>query len=552
MKTLFWLGMSCIVCSVVTASPYFLIDSFDEWERALAAPLFENRIGPLDPLLWPLHYEPWFGPDIEGEPYLFGEPVEFVPCAPFTGQLYVYEGPEYGQEDPGLVMAWECDQAQEGNYASAWSFSYGEDPDLSNSIVQVTANPPPPPAGAPPGAGITAISFAFVDINGLRRVWWWSVPAMIPYGVPTQVRIDGSMIGTGATNPPATGYANTPGFDITQVVSFDVDENFNYIFGTVLVPPPGQPQFVGAWNYWHNLLVTSKSTKTYKGNYVKFSQPPVVLNPDEVPPMISGWDVYSILPYNFDNGVEIRMAADDWLCADDRPVTDIHWWGSFIGWTQPTLPPQVPDYFYLCIWRDNPAGFAYPWSSPDLLLWEHKCYKWVWNFAGYDEDPRWGIEYNIELYDRPRKNEACFQFNQLLSEDEYFYQEPMADGTPNTYWLSIAAVYEGVPIDQIEYPWGWKTRPYDPDKAPDAAGVIRKLDPGTPPWILGSTKVVDFFPIIFPDPAVYPEGQWFDLAFELTTNEKPACHGLPADLNHDCLVNLPDLAMFAQQWLMTE
>jgi len=52
------------------------------------------------------------------------------------------------------------------------------------------------------------------------------------------------------------------------------------------------------------------------------------------------------------------------------------------------------------------------------------------------------------------------------------------------------------------------------------------------------TAVESWYPIILPSPVAYPDGRWFDLAFELTTNE-PKCPGLAADLNHDCIVNLP-------------
>ncbi|NPA25355.1 MAG: hypothetical protein GXO34_05980, partial [Deltaproteobacteria bacterium] len=48
-------------------------------------------------------------------------------------------------------------------------------------------------------------------------------------------------------------------------------------------------------------------------------------------------------PYDLENGIDIKSTiyndlsgnyewhavADDWQCRDERPVTDIHWWGSY-------------------------------------------------------------------------------------------------------------------------------------------------------------------------------------------------------------------------------
>jgi hypothetical protein len=522
-------------------SPYLLMDSQAEWQFKLDADWPDAYIRPLtlnEGQDYLVQLKDWL---IEGEPYSPIEPdlPEFIPP-----ELYVYEGDDdSGADEPddaGLVMKWGDENTPDNEEkASAWALDYG-DPDLSNCIIKVTASPPGP-------SGINRISLGMQDINGNIRSWWWNVPSVIPHtpaNPPTTITIDTTQTGTGATNPPASGYANASGFDLTQVMHIIADENANWVAQQGAPAPGGQINAI--WNYWHNLTVSPKTT-AYKGNYVKFTQPPVVVEED----MIYGWDVKSVMPFNFDQGMVWTWAADDWVCEDERPVTDVHWWGSFIGWTQPHLPPQVPDHFLMAIWRDVPADAAAS-SHPKELLWLHECDNWVWNFAGYDLDPRAELngDYNIPLFGPPEENEACFQFNQLLSEDDWL--------TPNIYWFSIAAVYNGVDdVSQIQYPWGWKSKPYDPNKAPDPAVVITDLDPGTPPWetVSGTTtphitEVQTWFPIILPDPSVYPDGTWFDLAFELTTNE-PKCPGLTADLNEDCIVSLPDFAIMAQEWLMT-
>ncbi|RKY04421.1 MAG: hypothetical protein DRP56_10050 [Planctomycetota bacterium] len=554
--------------------PYFLISDFNDWDEGLIMEWPAETVSPVSEAQWEGHVDLWMTPDeIEGIPYFDPYPdTVFIP-AEFPDGLYVYGGGPDGEpgndpdpEDAGLVMKWGDTSVADGNYASAWHYDYGLDPDLSNCIIKITVTAPQ--FGA--GGQINQVSFDIIDVNGGRTGWWWAVGTgnPIPWNTPITVTIDTTKTGIAATSPAATGWATVASaigpFDIKKAQSFDVDENGSFVFGSILAPPPGSPpQFVGAWNYWHNLSVTPKTT-AYKGSYVKYSQPPIVVEDD----MIYGWDVNSVFPHDFDQGMTWTWAADDWRCYDERPITDVHWWGSFIGWTQPHLPPQVPDYFIMAIWKDVVADAATP-SHPKELLWHHKCDKWVWNYAGYDLDPRFEFyemqEYDLDRLGLPQENESCFQFNQLLSEDDWFYQEPMdvqEDGTviPNVYWFSIAAVYELEQGEVIEYPWGWKTKPFDETKAPDAAVVITQLDQGTPPWetLTGTTtghitEVVNYFPLILPDPSVYQPGVydgWWDLAFELTTNE-PKCPGLKADLNDDCIVNLPDFAIMADDWLKT-
>jgi hypothetical protein len=535
------------------ASPNFNVDNFEEWEEMLQALPDLNKVVPMSLADWDRHMEPWLmhPSEIEGLPYLNGDDPVFVPCELPDGELYVHDGSDYPDsgDDEGLVMRWETEGKPDGNYASGWKMVYGVDPDLSNSLVQVTANPPAPHSSAPLGTGITAISFAFVDVNGNRRVWWWSVPSIIPYGQPTTVKIDGSKTGVNATSPVASGYSQAPGFDITQVVSFDVDENFNYNFQQAMVPPPGQPQFMSAWNYWHNLLVTNKNTQAYKWFFKKFSQPPFVIGETD-PPQILGWDQVSWLN-DIDGQVgTFVMAADDWVCSDPRPVTDVHWWGSFEGWTQPDMPLIVPDYFLMAIWTDSQTSIIHSgYSQPVECVWTHKCYNWVWNFAGYDEDPRClypDICMSYPEICRPNntsclENEACFQFNQLLSEDDWFWQDPL-DGE-RIYWLSIAAVYENRTIDQIPHPWGWKTKPHE---FKDVAVLIDDVN-GLP--INAGNVVNSFWPLVLP--SIQEPQEAFDLAFELSTNDKEPdkCYDDEGDINHDCIVNIVDFRLLAEDWL---
>lgn len=312
------------------------IDSFEQWSDILLSPGTGLNVRPMFEVEWDEYMIQWDTGEIEGELY---PDTTFMPA-----ELYVYddngESGDLPAEGDGLIMTWGEEDRPDGNYASAWVLDYGVDPDLTNCTIQVTVMPPS-------ACNINAVSFAMVDINGLRRSWWWAVPAAIPYNVPTTVTINTSIAGLNAATPVATGYMNTPGFDITKVQSFDVDENANWIFGTQPVPPFNTSIFGVNWNYWHNLIVRKNTdTKAYKGIYVKYSQPVVEIdNPDGLP-LINGWDEVSVLDWLTGNNLPFaqnlydppRIMADDWECKDERPVTDIHWWGSFLGWTQPTMP----------------------------------------------------------------------------------------------------------------------------------------------------------------------------------------------------------------------
>ena len=539
-KYLFSLVLLFAVAAVSFASPYLFSSSVEDWEMYLVG----NDNGKIDPMPVPegMDYLMFWNTYLtEGEPFTL-EPIEWMPS-----ELYLYEptifDPNY-PEDEGLVMTWGA-REPEKNYAAGWTYAYGLDPDLSNCTIKISVFAP---------NWINNVSFWLQDISGKKVSWKWNVPGIIPHNVSVQVQINTSLIpaGLAAAVPLANSFAIMPGFDITKVVSFGVTENA-FTYGNNPVPPVGQPTTSQAWNAWSNLSIIRNDVKAYKGNYVKWSQIPETIE-DMFPPMIYGWDQYSI--YKDDLTTTIMMAVDDWKCTDQRPVTDIHWWGSFIGWTQPYLPKHLPDYFMMCIWKDIPAnmqgpdGSIKPYSRPGELVWTHKCDNWVWNFAGYDQDPRFEFANIDPRFGTPQKNEACFQFNQLLSEDSWFWQEggDAAMGG-NIYWISIAAVYVNTPPELIEHPWGWKTRPH---KNLDIAGVITNLVGQWPPLTPGSVFVNGFFPLLLPSPDLYPQGMGFDLAFELTTNEQAPCYGLSADLNHNCVVDFYDFAIFANQWLDVE
>jgi hypothetical protein len=497
-----------VAAKPVVGRVLFNIDVFEDWERALNPPPEPEQpvVRPLLPHEWDEYMQLWHEPGniIEGEPY---PETTFAPA-----NLYVWEGGGSWEdsnypEDAGLVMYWgPPEPTVEGDFASAWVYEYGADPDLSRALIKVQVYAPQlSPFGLP--GQITQISLGIQDQNYQRQAWYWNVGPgkTIQWNTWTPITVNPALAGVGATTPKADSFAGSPAFDVTKVTIMIFDENGRWVPGSINVPPPGQPAPYHLWNYWNYLMVVPNPNPTqppqpvpqFTGKYhIKWSQPPEVIDTN-IPQRILGWDERS----DYKNP---PIMADDWLCKDDRPVTDIHWWGSFLGWNQPYPPPILPSAFHIGIWTNVKAGVDDYFSHPGILVWENFCNKWVWNFSGYDEHPD---QSDPEYY-----TESCFQFNQLLSEDEWFYQEPEE---PNTiYWLSIAAIYDPNAYQNPNFhPWGWKTRPwYFEDDAVRTWGALNLDGTQWPPDLQIGAKWKVGDPVFWPD----PEHSW-DLAFELTT-----------------------------------
>jgi len=208
----------------------------------------------------------------------------------------------------------------------------------------------------------------------------------------------------------------------------------------------------------------------------KWSQPPEELGPGEY----YGWDEPSIYGW-------MQIVADDWPCNDQRPVTDVHWWGSYYGWTEPMPSPFPLMGFHIGIWTDVPAGVDQPWSHPGMMIWEYLAdmNEVDEQFVGFDVHPQYPPD-------------TCFKYNLQLPDANWFWQDPNENAI---YWISIAAVYEVQP--EMWY-WGWKTRPhfFNDD-------AIRIWQPTAP--VIGQ-------PFEAGEPIMNLEGSW-DMAFELTTQE---------------------------------
>ncbi len=136
------------------------------------------------------------------------------------------------------------------------------------------------------------------------------------------------------------------------------------------------------------------------------------------------------------------IIADDWFCRDPRPVTDIHWQGSYVNWHADEPPENAPFAFRIGVWTNLPQAPEMPRGGPNTLIWQ-------W------EVPRSALNERVvgrHFYPESMvKPDSSFQYDFIIPQDEWFYQE----GDSTIYWLSISAIYQQPPE---QYIWGWLTR----------------------------------------------------------------------------------------------
>jgi len=185
------------------------------------------------------------------------------------------------------------------------------------------------------------------------------------------------------------------------------------------------------------------------------------------------------------NGWNVKVdgpntVADDFLCTQSGPITDVHFWGSWMDDSVGTI-----DLVHLSIHDDDRSG---PYSKPGNLLWQINLDPSIAGSSIRPWDP-----YDPSLpqgfYDpngqpplvAPNNHGQTWQVNLQIPEQDAFTQQ---EG--NIYWLDIHVVSDWV-IGQPTPQFGWKTSPDH-----------------------------------FEDDAVYEElitGEWFELFNPLPPNE---------------------------------
>jgi uncharacterized delta-60 repeat protein len=186
--------------------------------------------------------------------------------------------------------------------------------------------------------------------------------------------------------------------------------------------------------------------------HLKWSQPPIEINPGANDITFCGWDEKSFSADYQDPNGRYKIVADDFRCLGTMPVTSIHWWGSYFDWEQgPGMPSVLPTSWWIGFWSNMPSApqGPLPYSYPETLLKDFivDANRVEIEEIGKDE------YYGHSPYD------ICYQYNIELEPNEVFWQDEFKEQTQDDiFWLSIVAIYP----DACEpyNPWGWKTRPW--------------------------------------------------------------------------------------------
>ncbi|HEC89183.1 MAG TPA: PKD domain-containing protein [Thermoplasmatales archaeon] len=153
-----------------------------------------------------------------------------------------------------------------------------------------------------------------------------------------------------------------------------------------------------------------------------------------------GWDVDAtyveeVWPQN--------CLADDWLCTETGPVSDIHFWGSWLNDNIGNITA-----FSIAIAADIPADPPeIPYSRPGATLWERTFYPTDWVVAGPWEGSQGWYDPGEGFY-IPDNHILYWQYNIENIEDPFIQTE----GT--IYWLSVSAIVEPA---SPQPRWGWKS-----------------------------------------------------------------------------------------------
>ena len=165
-----------------------------------------------------------------------------------------------------------------------------------------------------------------------------------------------------------------------------------------------------------------------------------------------------------------RAVADDFLCTQTGPITDIHIWVSMKG------DVNVPiNGVTLSIYSDNPVGPS-GFSQPAALLWSKNFPSGSFTKRLYYSAPVgmgewfWDLRSGTLL---PNADLNIWQLNFNISPTEAYVQQ--GSTTPVVYWLVVEAQ---VPTNS-SYWLGWKTRLFPEHYNDDA---VWRSTP-TSPWV---------------------------------------------------------------------
>ena len=181
---------------------------------------------------------------------------------------------------------------------------------------------------------------------------------------------------------------------------------------------------------------------------------------------------YPQLPDLTDTGIDVDMfwvpLADDFLCTETGPISEIVMWGSFAD-------DWLPDAgvgsltFQVTIYSDNPAGTVQPWSMPKDTLWTDTIYPGEYTVQLVHQGPEWWYD-PATYWWQPANHNLAYRYN-------FFFDDPFIQQLDSIYWLEIV----DLPRDETrDYTFGWKTSTLETRWNDDAC--FNWIFPDPPPW----------------------------------------------------------------------
>ena len=190
-------------------------------------------------------------------------------------------------------------------------------------------------------------------------------------------------------------------------------------------------------------------------------------------PLDPQWVKWSQLPNMTVNGYDFSSetlvpstVADDFQCNDPRPVTDVHWWGSYYttgaalldhnsdnyldpSFPAPGAPPVMPNIvagFNITFYADVPTGVDpnMPFSHPGAVLGATQFV----NMSVVGSNLHGTIDRDNSGVVGDDGDEAVWQYNVELPV-------PFNQTLGTIYWISIQAVNEHVLQNPNSVQWGW-------------------------------------------------------------------------------------------------
>jgi len=147
--------------------------------------------------------------------------------------------------------------------------------------------------------------------------------------------------------------------------------------------------------------------------------------------------------------------ADDFLCMDPTPITDVHIWGS---WKNDLVADPTHLGFRLAIFSDVPVSPTnQSFSHPGDMLWDHVFNASEFQSRLYYEHSQavegWFDPTNPTAGYLPNNHKQVWQYNFLFPDNPFPQQG--TDQQPIIYWLAVWPVIQGDGAANEQF--GWKT-----------------------------------------------------------------------------------------------